>query len=194
MGGTRGGLGRAGPTDPPGGRAWGSSRRRVAPRAGAAMPARGTGRDTGCGTPDRANRASGMAGPPKSYKTRKVVAKTERLIYSAAMDLEQTARCLAELGNVARLRIFSLLVRAGDVGLNVGELKRALALPASTLAFHLRGLVDAGLVTQERQGREVRCRPDFARLNAAFAYFRDECCQGVDVPAPRRRRAAGSAC
>jgi ArsR family transcriptional regulator, arsenate/arsenite/antimonite-responsive transcriptional repressor len=111
-----------------------------------------------------------------------------RSIYIAAMDLEQTARCLAELGNVARLRIFSLLVRAGDDGLIVGEVQRALGLPASTLAFHLRGLVGAGLVGQERLGREVRCRPDFARLNAAFAYFRDACCQGVDVPAPQGRR------
>lgn len=109
------------------------------------------------------------------------------------MDLELTARCLAELGNVARLRIFSLLVRAGDDGLTVGEVQRALGLPASTLAFHLRGLVGAGLVGQERLGREVRCRPDFARLNAAFAYFRDECCQGVDVPAPQRRRLRGAA-
>lgn len=109
--------------------------------------------------------------------------------------MEQTARCLAELGNVARLRIFSRLVRAGDDGLNVGEVQRALGLPASTLAFHLRGLVDAGLVAQQRQGREVRCRPDFARLNAAFAYFRDECCQGASVPAARRRRAAaGGGC
>jgi DNA-binding transcriptional ArsR family regulator len=107
-----------------------------------------------------------------------------------AMDLEATARCLAELGNVARLRIFSLLVRAGDDGLNVGEVRRALQMPASTLAFHLRGLVDSGLVAQQRQGREVRCRPDFGRLNAAFAFFRDECCQGVSVPEPRRRRAA----
>jgi DNA-binding transcriptional ArsR family regulator len=110
-----------------------------------------------------------------------------------AMDLDTTARCLAELGNVVRLRIFSLLVRAGDDGLTVGEVRRALEMPASTLAFHLRGLVDTGLVTQERQGREVRCRPDFARLNAAFATFRDECCQGVSVPAPRRGRGAAGA-
>ena len=98
------------------------------------------------------------------------------------MDLEHTARCLAELGNVVRLRIFSLLVRAGDDGLSVGEIRRALEMPASTLAFHLRGLVDAGLVRQQRRGREVRCRPDFALVNAAFAYFRDECCKGVAVP------------
>lgn len=101
------------------------------------------------------------------------------------MDLERTARCLAELGNVVRLRIFGLLVRAGHDGLSIGEIRSALDMPASTLAFHLRGLVESGLVTQERQGREVRCRPDFVRLDAALAFLRDECCKG----APRRPRA-----
>lgn len=100
------------------------------------------------------------------------------------MDLDQTARCLAELGNVARLRLFALLVRAGDPGLTITELRQALDMPASTLAHHLRGMVDVGLVTQERQGREVRCRPDFRLIDAAWGHFRAECCQGVPAPAP----------
>ncbi len=112
------------------------------------------------------------------------------------MDLERTARCMAELGNVARLRIFSLLVRAGHEGMTITEIRQALDTPASTLAHHLRGMVDAGLVRQERQGREVRCRPDFTLIDAAWAHFRSECCRGVApvvAMSQARRRASPSA-
>lgn len=105
----------------------------------------------------------------------------------ARMDFEKTARCLAELGNPLRLRIFGLLVRAGHDGLAVGELRQMLDVPASTLAFHLRGMVEAGLVRQAREGREVRNRADFDQLNATLDYFRDECCKGVELPARRKR-------
>ena len=105
----------------------------------------------------------------------------------ARMDFEKTARCLAELGSPLRLRIFGLLVRAGHDGLAVGELREALGVPASTLAFHLRGMVEVGLVRQERQGREVRNRADFDQLNSTLDYFRDECCKGVELPARRKR-------
>lgn len=111
------------------------------------------------------------------------------------MDLERTARCLAELGNVARLRIFSLLVRAGHDGMTISEIREALDTPASTLAHHLRGMVEVGLVRQERQGREVRCTPDFTLIDAAWAHFRTECCRGMAVLAPLpdlRHKAGGS--
>lgn len=109
------------------------------------------------------------------------------------MDLERTARCMAELGNVTRLRVFGVLVRAGDEGLIVGELRQALDMPASTLAHHLRGMVDAGLVRQERHGREVRCWADFELINSAWAHFRAECCQGVTA-SPAGRRPADATC
>lgn len=108
------------------------------------------------------------------------------------MDLDRTARCMAELGNVTRLRLFGVLVRAGEEGLTIGELRQALDMPASTLAHHLRGMAQAGLVVQERQGREVRCRPDFLLINEAWAHFRAECCQGVALPPPNER-AGGAA-
>lgn len=95
------------------------------------------------------------------------------------MNIEQVARCLSELGNTVRLEIFRLLVRAGDAGLTIGDIRSAIGIPASTLGFHLRGLVDAGLVVQERQGREVRCRADYERLRGALAFLMDECCAGV---------------
>ena len=105
------------------------------------------------------------------------------------MDIDTAAERLAELGNRTRLEIFRLLVRAGRQGLSVGEIQSHLDIPASTLAFHLRGLVAAGLVEQEREGRVVWCRPCFDALNAVIDFMRQECCAGVR-PAPARRKAS----
>jgi DNA-binding transcriptional ArsR family regulator len=94
------------------------------------------------------------------------------------MNIETAARRLAELGNTTRLQIVRLLVRAGREGLAIGELQSRLGIPASTLAFHLRGLVSSGLIAQERQGRVVRCRPEFAAINATLAFVKEHCCAG----------------
>jgi DNA-binding transcriptional ArsR family regulator len=105
------------------------------------------------------------------------------------MDRELAARCLAELGNLTRLDIYRLLVRAGPTGLNITEIQTRLDTPASTLAFHLRGLVNAGLVAQEKIGRAVICRAHYRQMNAIVEFLLVECCKGFGeepVVAPRR--------
>ncbi|HVL74639.1 MAG TPA: metalloregulator ArsR/SmtB family transcription factor [Noviherbaspirillum sp.] len=97
------------------------------------------------------------------------------------MNIDEVARCLSELGNTVRLEIFRLLVRAGDEGLSISEIRNAIGIPASTLGFHLRGLVEAGLVLQERRGREVRCRANYPRLRGAIDFVMEECCKGAAV-------------
>ena len=92
-----------------------------------------------------------------------------------------TARALAALGHEARLGVFRLLVRAGRPGLSVGQIADHLGLPASTLAHHLRMLVDAGLLEQEKQGRAIISRVDFARMDAVLAFLSAECCAGIDT-------------
>lgn len=92
---------------------------------------------------------------------------------------EHAARALAALGNVTRLRLFRLLVRAGHDGLNVGEIQRLLDQPASTLAHHLAKLSGAGLIVQARHGREVICTADYTRMDGLLTYLTDQCCHGV---------------
>ncbi len=89
------------------------------------------------------------------------------------------ARALAALGHDARLSIFRLLVRAGDVGLRVGDIGAHLGLAPSTLAHHLSTLVDAGLVLQDKQGREVFNRVDFPAMHRVLGFLTSECCSGV---------------
>lgn len=97
--------------------------------------------------------------------------------FSATDETEkQVADRLAALGAPVRLRLIRLLVRAGCEGLTVGDLQRRLGMPASTHAHHLAGLVRAGLVHQERRGREVFCRADFAAVRGLGEYLSDQCC------------------
>ena len=97
------------------------------------------------------------------------------------MDTKRAAGALAALGHEARLDVFRLLVRAGEAGLSVGDVVAHTGLPASTLAHHLRALVAADLVRQERRGREVVNRADFAVMNATLSFLTEECCQGVSL-------------
>ncbi|MBR0965662.1 helix-turn-helix transcriptional regulator [Bradyrhizobium diazoefficiens] len=107
------------------------------------------------------------------------------------MDTKIAARCLAELGSLTRLDIYRLLVRAGPAGLKITDIQGRLDLPASTLAFHLRGLVDAGLVAQEKSGRAVFCRVQYSRMDAVIDFLREQCCEGFakEPPAIKTRRA-----
>jgi ArsR family transcriptional regulator, arsenate/arsenite/antimonite-responsive transcriptional repressor len=100
------------------------------------------------------------------------------------MTEDQAADAFAGLANRTRLRLFRLLVRAGDQGLNVGDLQRLLDVPPSTLSHHLTALSAAGLIVQERQGREVISRADFDGVRRMVAYLTDECCKGVDLSQP----------
>ncbi|MFN4130188.1 MAG: ArsR/SmtB family transcription factor [Paracoccaceae bacterium] len=94
------------------------------------------------------------------------------------------ARALAALGHDARLSIFRLLVKAGDKGLRVSDIGEHLGLPPSTLAHHLSTLVDAGLVVQDKQGREVFNLVDYPAMHRIVAFLTSECCAGVSLPAP----------
>lgn len=102
----------------------------------------------------------------------------------ADINRDLAARRLAELGNLTRLGIYRLLVRAGPEGLNITDIQIRLDIPSSTLAFHLRGLVGAGLVLQEKRSREVICRSHYRQVNTVIEFLREECCKGFEEEIP----------
>ncbi|MCA3414798.1 MAG: metalloregulator ArsR/SmtB family transcription factor [Roseomonas sp.] len=81
------------------------------------------------------------------------------------METESAAAAFAALGQPTRLALIQNLQGAGPEGLPAGDLAEALGVPPSTLSFHLRALEDAGLITPQRQGRQVL----YASAPAAFA-------------------------
>ncbi|MBS0455541.1 MAG: helix-turn-helix transcriptional regulator [Proteobacteria bacterium] len=94
------------------------------------------------------------------------------------MEENEVVRSLAALAQSARLQVFRALVIAGPRGMTPGVMAEGSGIPANTLSFHLKELLNAGLVTQERQGRNLIYRASFERMNALLGYLTQNCCQG----------------
>ena len=96
------------------------------------------------------------------------------------MNDETLAKCLAELGNITRLRIFKLLVKAGDIGITVGRIQEELNVPGSTLSHHITKLVSANLISQKREGRILHCIANYNTLEEVQKELQNQCCIGLD--------------
>ena len=81
------------------------------------------------------------------------------------MDNTAAVSALSALSHDSRLAAFRQLVQAGVSGLAVGELRERLDLPPATLTAHLNVLRAAGLVDDEREGRVIRVRANYARMS-----------------------------
>lgn len=107
------------------------------------------------------------------------------------MNEKTAVAALAALAQEARLRVFRALVGAGPDGMTPGALSALLDIPGSTLSFHLKELVHAGLVQVEREGRNLHYRPALGRMDELLAYLTDHCCLGQScAPARGKRRAS----
>ena len=94
------------------------------------------------------------------------------------MESNEVVRSLAALAQPVRLQVFRCLVVAGPDGMTPGALVEAIGVPATGLSFHLKELTNAGLVSQERQGRNLVYRAAFDRMSALLGYLTENCCQG----------------
>ncbi|HYE40896.1 MAG TPA: metalloregulator ArsR/SmtB family transcription factor [Ramlibacter sp.] len=94
------------------------------------------------------------------------------------MEEKDVVRSLAALAHGHRLQIFRALVVAGTHGMTPGVMAEGLGIPAATLSFHLKELMNAGLVTQERQSRHLVYRAAFEHMNELLGYLTQNCCQG----------------
>ena len=109
------------------------------------------------------------------------------------MDTTQAQAALTALSHESRLAAFRALVQAGHDGLSVGELREQLQLAPATLTAHLNVLRAAGMVQDQREGRVIRVRADYPRMDALLAYLTENCCAGtagcgpVDSCTPRKK-------
>ena len=96
---------------------------------------------------------------------------------SPLLSPEQAASTFAALGSEQRLAVLRSLVRAGPQGLSIGELGNRTGVTGSTLTHHMKILAQAGLVTQEKQGRSIVCAAvAYDELHALSEYLLKECC------------------
>lgn len=87
-------------------------------------------------------------------------------------------KALAALAQSSRLRVFRLLVGAGNHGLNPSQIADALDVPANALSFHLKELHYCGLITQSREGRFLRYCADLEEMRQLMEFLTAHCCQG----------------
>jgi DNA-binding transcriptional ArsR family regulator len=107
---------------------------------------------------------------------------------------------LSALASEPRLAVYRLLVKRGPEGYTPSELAAQLDVPAPTLSFHLKGLVQAGLVVSRREARNLFYSPNFERMNGLVGFLTENCCSLADstcatgcapqsAPAQPRKRA-----
>jgi len=94
------------------------------------------------------------------------------------MESNTALDCFNALAHESRLTLFRLLVEAGDEGMSVGELAEATDMAGATLSNHLNILRRADMVLDERRGRVIQCRANYAQMNALIAFLTENCCAG----------------
>ncbi|WP_374377149.1 ArsR/SmtB family transcription factor [Dongia sp.] len=97
-------------------------------------------------------------------------------LHSISMKIEIASHQLASLGNPIRLKLYRALVRAGRDGLPCGVLQEKLDIAASTLSHHIKHLMEAGLIRQERQGTTLFCQANYPAMHALVGYLVEACC------------------
>ena len=97
------------------------------------------------------------------------------------MEEKDVVKALAAMAQPNRLQVFRSLVVAGKQGATPGQLSEALRVANATLSFHLKELMGAGLISQERSGRNLIYRVEFDQMNGLLAYLTENCCQGAEA-------------
>lgn len=113
------------------------------------------------------------------------------------MDTPHAVKALGALAQDTRLLAFRALVEAGPNGWPAGALADHLGVPATTLSFHLSQLLQAGLVTQRRQSRQIIYAAQYDTMNTLIAFLTENCCgrgaaaspcTQAEPPAPKERK------
>ena len=94
------------------------------------------------------------------------------------MNTTDIVRSLAAIAHGTRLEAYRHLVQAGPAGLPAGRLAELLQTPPSSMTFHLKELVHAGLLTSRQEGRFVFYSVEYAAMNSLLAYLTENCCGG----------------
>jgi ArsR family transcriptional regulator len=97
------------------------------------------------------------------------------------METKQVVSALNALAQGTRLSLFRTLRECGPEGLRAGVIAERLAVPSSSLSFHLQRLERAGLITQRRFRRQLIYSVD--SMHELMAYLSQNCC-GVPWAVP----------
>ncbi len=94
------------------------------------------------------------------------------------MNHHKAIEIFEALASETRLNVYRLLVKYGHDGLVAGEISSILNIQPNNLSFHLKGMVHAGLILQEHEGRFLRYRANMDLMVKLIGYLTKECCAG----------------
>src|SRR5271165_1696020 len=94
------------------------------------------------------------------------------------METTEAAAGFAALSQETRLDLMRLLIAEGASGLPAGEIATRLAVPSSTLSFHLAALERAGLTQATRQGRQIVHAARLIGVRQLLTFLTETCCAG----------------
>ena len=92
------------------------------------------------------------------------------------MQTKQAITLLSALAQESRLAIYRLLVEHAPDGLVVGAIAERLGVANTTLSFHLKELVHAGLITSQQEGRFICYAASMASMDDLIGYLTENCC------------------
>ena len=94
------------------------------------------------------------------------------------MNDTEVVKALAALAQESRLRLFRLLVVAGPEGATPSRMGEALGIAPTSISFHMKELLNAGLVSQVRDGRHIIYRAQIDSMNELLGFLTANCCGG----------------
>lgn len=94
------------------------------------------------------------------------------------MESKRASKIFEALSSDVRLDLFKLLVKNAPYGLVQGEIAKQLDIPTTNLSFHLKAIVQSGLVDVEREGRFMRYTANIPLMLEIVAYLTEKCCSG----------------
>lgn len=94
------------------------------------------------------------------------------------METKHIIAALSALAQESRLAVFRLLVQAGPEGVAASKIAEALDIPPSSLSFHLKELMHAGLLIQTKNGRSLIYSANFDTMNGVLGFLTENCCGG----------------
>jgi DNA-binding transcriptional ArsR family regulator len=97
------------------------------------------------------------------------------------LEDEDQVKALAALAQNTRLKTFRLLSQAGEEGLVAGIISRDLSVPHNTLSTHLAILTRAGLISQIKEGRNIRYFVQQDKIRSLATSLLQDCSK-VDSP------------
>jgi arsenate reductase len=93
------------------------------------------------------------------------------------MDSSLAIKALGALAQPTRLAAFRAVI-GRRLPVAAGALARTCGVPHNTMSTHLAALVDAGLLSVERSGRQQLYSANIVGFRALVEFLADDCCNG----------------